>query len=257
MNRIDLNCDMGESFGRYSLGDDEAMLRVVTSANIACGLHAGDPLVMKRTVARAAQYGVAIGAHPGYPDLQGFGRREMNLAPDEVEAFTLYQLGALAGIARAAGAALAHVKPHGALYNTLARDGILAAAFARAVAAFDSALIVVTLPGSALAQAAAAVGLRVALEGFADRAYRADGSLVSRSTPGAVIHDPARVAERAVRMVTCGEVETIEGQVISLRVDTLCVHGDTPGAPRLAAELRAAFEAAGISLAPLAQVLSS
>lgn len=253
--RIDLNCDLGESFGRYQLGEDAAMLGVVTSANIACGLHAGDPVVMKRTVELAARRGVAIGAHPGYPDLQGFGRREMNLAPDEVEAFVLYQLGALAGFARAAGAPLAHVKPHGALYNAAAREAELAAAIARAVASFDSQLIMVALPNSALAQAAAAAGLRVACEGFADRAYRADGSLAPRSMPGAVIHDPARAAERAVQMVTRGQVETIEGQMLSLHVDTLCVHGDTPGAARLAADLRAALQAAGVEIVPLAQAL--
>lgn len=253
--RIDLNCDLGESFGRYQLGEDAAMLNVVTSANIACGLHAGDPVVMKRTVELAARRGVAIGAHPGYPDLQGFGRREMNLAPDEVEAFILYQLGALAGFARAAGAPLAHVKPHGALYNAAARDAELAAAIARAVASFDLQLIMVALPNSALAQAAAAAGLRVACEGFADRAYRADGSLAPRSMPGAVIHDPARVAERAVQMVTRGQVETIEGQMLSLHVDTLCVHGDTPGAAHVAATLRAALQTAGVEIIPLAQTL--
>ena len=252
---VDLNCDLGESFGRYGLGEDEAMLRVVTSANIACGLHAGDPSVMARTVALAKQNRVAVGAHPGYPDLQGFGRREMQLSPDELEAFILYQIGALAGFCRAAGVPLVHVKPHGALYNTVAREADLAAAVARAISAFDPNLIVVTLPGSALGQAAQALGLRVACEGFADRAYRADGTLAPRSEPGAVIHDPAQAAERAVRMVTRGEVETTDGRVISLHVDTLCIHGDTSGAVRIAAQLRAALEAAGIQVAPLTQVL--
>lgn len=253
--RIDLNCDLGESFGRYQLGDDAAMLSVVTSANIACGLHAGDPAVMKRTVELAAKQGVAIGAHPGYPDLQGFGRREMSLAPDEAEAFVLYQTSALAGFARAAGVPLAHVKPHGALYNAAARDAELAAAIVRAVVSFDPRLILVALPNSALARAAIAAGLRVACEGLADRAYRADGSLAPRSRPGAVIHDPARVAERAVQMVTRGQIETIEGQMLSLHIDTLCVHGDTPGAARIAATLRAALQAAGVEIIPLAQVL--
>ena len=248
---IDLNCDMGESFGRYTLGDDAALLDVVTSANIACGMHAGDPPVMQRTVAWAAQKGVAIGAHPGFPDLQGFGRRLMSIAPDELEACVLYQIGALAGFARAAGGALAHVKPHGALYNAAARDPLLADAIVRAIVAFDTNLIVVTLPDFALAKAARTAGLRVAHEGFADRAYRADGSLVPRSEPGAVIHDPALATARAVRMVTQGEVEATGGEVIPLHIDTLCIHGDTPGAVEIAASLRGALEAAGVTVVPL------
>lgn len=254
--KIDLNCDLGESYGRYGLGDDEAMLGVVTSANVACGLHAGDPMVMARTVRLAAGRGVAVGAHPGYPDLQGFGRRDMGLTPAEIEAFILYQLGALAAFAVAAGTRLAHVKPHGALYNAVARDEGLAAAVARAVAAFDRQLIVVTLPYSALARAAHALGLRVAHEGFVDRAYCADGSLAPRNLPGAVIHDPEQATARAVRMVTRGVVETLDGQEIPLRLDTLCVHGDTPGAARIAAGLRAALQAAGVAVVPLAQVLA-
>jgi UPF0271 protein len=252
---VDLNCDLGESFGRYGLGEDEAMLRVVTSANIACGLHAGDPPVMARTVASAKRNGVATGAHPGYPDLQGFGRREMKLSPDELEAFILYQIGALAGFCHAAGVPLVHVKPHGALYNTIAREADLAAAVARAVSTFDPNLVVVTLPNSALEQAAHALGLRVAREGFADRVYRADGTLVPRSEPGAVIQDPVQAAERAVRMVTRGEVETTDRRIIPLRVDTLCIHGDTPGAAHIAAQLRAALEAAGVQVVPLTRVI--
>lgn len=251
MTTIDLNCDMGESFGRYMLGDDAAMLDVVTSANVACGLHAGDPLVMQRTVAWAVGKGVAIGAHPGYPDLQGFGRRAMALSSAELEASVLYQIGALAGIVRAAGGALVHVKPHGALYNVAAREREVADAIARAVAAFDPALIVVTLPDSALAAAARDVGLRVAHEGFADRAYRADGSLVPRGEPGAVIYDPVAATARAVRMVTRGEVEAITGEVIPLHIDTLCVHGDTSGAVQIASALRGALEAAGVTVSPL------
>jgi UPF0271 protein len=203
----------------------------------------------------AAQNKVAVGAHPGYPDLQGFGRREMALAPGELGAFVLYQIGALAGLARAAGVSLAHVKPHGALYNTVAHSAGLAEAVARAVASFDPHLIVVTLPGSALEQAAHALGLRVAREGFADRAYRADGTLVPRSEPGAVIHDPARAVERAVGMIARGQVETIDKRTIPLHVDTLCIHGDTPGAASIAAGLRAALEAAGVQIAPLAEIL--
>lgn len=253
--KIDLNCDLGESFGPYRLGDDAAMLEIVTSANIACGLHAGDPPVMRETVTLAARRGVAIGAHPGYPDLQGFGRRAMDLQPAELETFLIYQLGALAGFTQAAGAHLTHVKPHGALYNQAVADREIAAAIARAVASFDPTLIVVTLPEAALRVAARGNGLRVALEGFADRAYLADGTLAPRQRPGAVIHDPELATARAVRMITQGEVETIEGTVIPLRVNTLCVHGDTPGAAILAAQLRHALEAAQLVLAPLNEVL--
>jgi 5-oxoprolinase (ATP-hydrolysing) subunit A len=249
---IDLNCDMGESFGRYTLGDDAAMLEVITSANIACGLHAGDPLVMQRTVTLAAQHGVAIGAHPGYPDLQGFGRRAMALTDAELEAMVIYQLGALAGFAASAGTALSHIKPHGTLYNVAARDSAVATSIVRAVAAFDRNLVVVTLPGSALSFAAKGEGLRVAHEGFADRAYQDDGILVPRDERGAVIHDPAEAGARAVKMVTEGTVETITGRTIPLRIDTLCVHGDTPNAPQIARELRCALEAVGVAVRRLA-----
>jgi 5-oxoprolinase (ATP-hydrolysing) subunit A len=250
--RIDLNCDLGESFGRYTLGDDAAMLDVVTSANIACGLHAGDPLVMQRTVALAVERGVTIGAHPGYPDLQGFGRRALALSHSELEAFTLYQLGALAGFALVAGTALTHVKPHGTLYNIAAVDSAVATSLVHAIATFDRNLIVVTLPGSALAFAAKGEGLRVAHEGFADRAYQDDGALVPRDQRGAVIHDPAEAAARAVKMVTEGMVETITGRTIPLRLDTLCVHGDTPNAPMIARDLRTALETAGVEVRRLA-----
>lgn len=250
---IDLNCDMGESYGRYRLGDDAAMLEIVTSANIACGLHAGDPLVMRDTVALAVARGVTIGAHPGYPDLQGFGRRAMEMAPEELEAAIVYQLGALSAFARAAGAQLSHVKPHGALYNIAARDPQVATAVTRAVAGFDGDLIVVTLPNSALAKVAVAAGLSIAAEGFADRAYQKDGTLVPRSQPGAIIHDPARAADRAIRMVTEGVVEAISGETIPLEIDTLCIHGDTPDAPAIAAALRAALEQKGIAVRGLAR----
>jgi len=253
---IDLNCDMGESFGRYALGDDAAMLDVVTSANVACGLHAGDPTVMQATVALAVEKGIAVGAHPGYPDLQGFGRRSMALSPAEIEATVLYQIGALAGFARAAGVPLVHVKPHGALYNVAARDQAVAEAIVCAVAAFDPALIVVTLPDSALLHAAQAAGLRVAREGFADRALREDGTLVPRSEPGAVIHDPALATARAIRMVTWGEVEAITGRIVPLHIDTLCIHGDTPGAVAIAATLRSALEAEGVDIVPLGLLLN-
>jgi UPF0271 protein len=248
---IDLNCDLGESFGRYTLGEDAAMLDIVSSANVACGMHAGDPPVMQRTVALAAAKGVAVGAHPGYPDLQGFGRRAMALTDEALTAYLLYQIGALAAFTRAQGVRLTHVKPHGALYNTAAQDPAVATAVATAVAAFDGDLVVVTLPGAALARAARAEGLRVAREGFADRAYTEAGALVPRGEPGAVIHDPAEAAARAVRMVTQGEVEAITGSVIPMPIETLCVHGDTPGAAQIAAQLRAALEAAGVDVRPL------
>ncbi len=251
MPRVDINCDMGESFGRYQLGDDAAMLRVVTSANVACGMHAGDPVVMRRTVALAAEQGVAVGAHPGYPDLQGFGRRSMGFSAGDLENYLLFQLGALAGVARAAGVSLRHVKPHGALYNAAIGDRGLALAVVRAVAAFDPALVVVTLPVGILAEEARKAGLVVAHEGFADRAYYEDGTLVPRSEPGAVVREPERAAARAVRMATEGEVEAITGKVIAMAIDTLCVHGDTPGAPQIAARLRAALRAAGVEVAPL------
>jgi 5-oxoprolinase (ATP-hydrolysing) subunit A len=249
--QIDLNCDMGESFGRYTLGDDAAMLDVVTSANIACGFHAGDPGVMQRTVALAVERRVAVGAHPGYPDLPGFGRRAMALTPGELEASLIYQLGALAGFAAVSGVPLVHVKPHGALYNTAARDDVTALALVRAITAFDPDLIVVTLPGSVLAAAATTMGLRVALEGFADRAYRENGTLVPRDRPGAMIEDPEIAVGRAVRMVTEGLVITITGKAIPLRIDTLCVHGDTPEAPQIACDLRHALQQAGVELRSL------
>ncbi len=250
--RIDLNCDMGESFGRYTLGDDDGMLRLITSANIACGLHAGDPIVMQRTVAQAVKEHVAIGAHPGYPDLQGFGRRMIMLSAAELQAYLIYQIGALEAFARAAGTCLTHVKPHGALYNLAARDPDVAETVARTIANYAPQLIVVTLPGSALALAARGLGLTIAHEGFADRAYTEARQLVPRDQPGAVIHDPEVVAQRAVRMSTQGEVETITGKIIPLHIDTLCVHGDTPGAVQITTALCDALKAADVEIAPLA-----
>ena len=198
---IDLNSDLGESFGAWPMGQDEALMASITSANVACGFHAGDPGVMRRTIALAKHHGVAVGAHPGFPDLVGFGRREMQVTPQEVEDLVLYQVAALAGIAAAQGVRLQHVKAHGALYNQACRDAGLADAIARAVAAFDRSLILLGLPGSALIRAGERAGLRVAAEVFADRAYEPDGSLASRRKPGSVIHDAAQVVARAVRMV--------------------------------------------------------
>ena len=251
MQRIDLNGDVGESFGSYTMGDDEAMLRYVTSANVACGFHGGDPSVMRRTVGLAVAGGVAIGAHPGFADLVGFGRREIQMGDREVEDVVTYQIGALAGVTASAEARLHHVKPHGALYNMAARDRDLADAVARAVVAVDSTLILFGLAGSCLIEAGAAVGLRTAAEVFADRAYRADGSLVPRDQPGAVIDDPNAVVDRALRIVQEGTIRAISGEVIELRGDTMCLHGDTPGAGGLAARLRSGFEGAGIRVLPI------
>lgn len=249
---IDLNADLGEGFGPYRLGDDAALLPSISSANIATGFHAGDPAIMRETVGQAKDLGVGIGAHPGYPDRRGFGRRELVAPdPDRIYADVLYQLGALAAFCRAAAATLAHVKPHGALYNQAMREPAVAEPIADAVAAFDPTLIVVAQPESALLAAAEANGLRVAREGYADRAYRADGRLVPRAEAGAVIHDSARVAARAVKMVCDGVVESVDGTSLALRIDTLSVHGDTPGAAELARAIRAALTAAGVSVRPL------
>ena len=248
---IDINCDMGESFGPWKMGADDDVMPNITSANVACGAHAGDPRVMRRTVRAAKHHGVSVGAHPGFADLQGFGRREMQVDPAEVEDTLIAQVGALAAIARAESVSLRHVKAHGALYNMVARDRRLADAIAAAIKAFDSSLVMFGLPASNLIEAGVAAGLRVAAEGFADRAYEPDGSLTPRSRPGAVIHDPAVVVDRAVRMVRDGIVLTPAGQEIPLRVDTLCVHGDTPGAAELVKRIRAGLQAAGIQVRPL------
>jgi 5-oxoprolinase (ATP-hydrolysing) subunit A len=250
--RIDLNCDMGESFGAYTIGADAEVMPSISSANVACGYHGGDPAVMRRTVRLAREAGVAVGAHPGFQDLAGFGRREMRLAPQEIEDMVLYQIGALAAIAQSEGVRLQHVKAHGALYNMAAKDRALADAIARAVAAVDRSLILFGLPGSELIRAGAACGLRVAAEGFADRAYEPDGSLTPRSHAGAVIHDVETVVRRAVRMAVDGKVAATDGSEMSLHVDTICTHGDTPGAQALTRALRAGLERAGVAIAPVA-----
>jgi UPF0271 protein len=249
--RVDLNADIGESFGIYTTGDDERLLRTITSGSIACGFHAGDPAVMRRTVRMAARAGVSIGAHPGFPDLSGFGRREMSFAPEEIADLVRYQIGALSAIAKAEGAALRHVKPHGALYNMSVRRADIAEAIARAVASFDGALVLVGLPGSELLSAASRLGLSVAAEAFADRSYESDGSLTPRHRADAVLTEPGPAAERAVRMVLDGKVVAREGSTLALKVDTICVHGDTPGAAGLAAAVRAGLEQAGITVAPM------
>ena len=247
---VDLNADLGEGFGAWRLGDDDALLTVVTSANIACGFHAGDPLILRRCCAAAAERGVAIGAQVSYRDLAGFGRREMDVPPDELTAEVLYQLAALDGIARAEGGRVSYVKPHGALYNRMARDPVQAGAVAAAVAAYDRSLPLLTLPGSAAARAAGEAGLRAVAEAFADRAYTPEGNLVSRREPGAVLSDAAEVTARAVGMVTRGRVTTAGGPEVTVRPESICVHGDTPGAVELARSVRDGLEAAGVRLAP-------
>jgi len=249
--QIDLNSDVGESFGAYRIGADADLVPHVTSVNVACGYHAGDPGVMRATVRLARAAGAAVGAHPGFPDLVGFGRRELRASPREVEDMVVYQIGALAAMARAEGVALAHVKAHGALYNMAARDRTLADAIAAAVRAVDPSLVLFGLPGSELLRAGEAAGLAVASEGFADRAYAPDGSLASRTTAGSVLHDPDVVVRRALDMIQHGRVTTVTGSQLTFRVDTLCVHGDTPGAPDLVRRLRQGLEQQGIVVAPL------
>lgn len=249
--RIDLNSDLGESFGPWPMGQDAALMASITSANVACGFHAGDPGSMRGTVALAKAAGVAVGAHPGFPDLVGFGRREMKATAREVEDFVVYQVAALAGVAAAQGVALQHVKAHGALYNMACRDRMLADAIARAVAALDPTLILFGLPDSELLRAGEAAGLTVAAEVFADRAYARDGSLASRQVPGSVIHDTDAVVARAVRMVRDREVVAIDGTVLRLEAQTICLHGDTPGAAELARAVRAGLATAGVTIASL------
>jgi UPF0271 protein len=239
---------MGESFGAYTIGHDAGLMKSITSANVAAGFHAGDPSVLRATIRMAKANGVAVGAHPGFPDLVGFGRRDLNVTPDEAEDFVLYQVAAVAGVAAAEGVRLQHVKPHGALFNMAVRNAELAAAIARAVAAFDRSLILFGLPRSEILAAGRAAGLMVAAEVFADRAYEPDGSLASRRKPGAVIHDVDAVVARAVRMVTQRTVVAIDGSTVPLEADTICVHGDTPRSDQLAANIRRGLENAGVAV---------
>jgi UPF0271 protein len=245
---IDLNSDLGESFGRWTLGEEAELMKSISSANVACGYHAGDPVVMRNTVRMARENGVAVGAHPGLPDLAGFGRRNMAVTANEVENMVVYQIGALAAIAAAERVRLQHVKVHGALYNMAVKDRPLADAIAAAVSVVDRGLALFALPGTELARAAEDAGLRVVREGFADRAYEADGSLTPRSRAGAVIHSPEEVIGRAVRMARDGLVRAINGNDIPMRIDTLCTHGDTPGSHALTRQLRAGLEAEGIGI---------
>ena len=250
MISIDLNADLGESFGRYTLGMDEKIMEVISSANIACGFHAGDPMVMERTVRLAAEAGIAIGAHPGFPDLMGFGRRNMAVSPEEARAYILYQLGALDAFLRPMGIRMRHVKPHGALYNMAAADEQLARAICGAVNDFDPELRLVGLSGSLLIRAAEKTGLRAISEVFADRAYEADGSLVSRRKPGAIISDEREALRRVIRMVKEGKVKAINGEEIAIRAESVCVHGDGEKALLFAKSIREALTANDIQVSP-------
>ncbi len=256
MLAIDLNCDLGESFGTYTLGLDAEVIPHVSSANVACGFHAGDPEVMAKTVSLAAAAGVAVGAHPGFPDLLGFGRRNMDVSAKEAKAYVLYQLGALQGFCLASGIKLSHVKPHGALYNMAGKNYDLARGICEAIASFDSSLILLALSGSQMLKAASALGLRAAREVFADRAYEEDGSLVARSKPGAMIEDEELAIGRVIRMIKEGKVTAVTGKDISLSADSVCVHGDGPKALDFVRRIRAALEDEGIAVAPLASILS-
>jgi UPF0271 protein len=252
MPAIDLNSDVGESFGAWTLGDDEAMLRVVTSANVACGFHAGDPSTLRAVCTTAVANGVRIGAQVSYPDLVGFGRRFLDMSESELRDAVLYQLGALDAFAQVGGSEVAYVKPHGALYHAAAENEAIARAVVEAAAEYDPSLAVLGLPGSRLLEAAERADLEAVPEAFADRAYRPDGRLVSRSESGALVVDPEAVAARAVRMALDGEVEAIDGTVITVSARSLCIHGDTPGAAELAAVTRAALEDAGVGVYPFA-----
>jgi UPF0271 protein len=258
VNKIDLNSDVGESFGNYQLGLDEKIIPLISSANIACGFHAGDPTVMKRTIAIAKEYGVAPGAHPGFPDLMGFGRRKMDASLDEIKDYITYQMGALQAFAAARGMALQHVKPHGALYNMAVEDMEIWDAVAEVIAAVDSGLILFVMAGpwrQDLAAIGARHGIRIAFEFFGDRAYNPDGTLVSRKLPGAVIHDHELVAEKVLKMVKEGKVVCIDGTEIELAAETICVHGDNPAALELVRNIRESLLEEGIEITPPATFL--
>ncbi|MCI2238271.1 LamB/YcsF family protein [Paenibacillus sp. TRM 82003] len=249
---MDLNADVGESFGRWTLGDDEALLEVVTSANVACGFHAGDPTVLRRACELAAARGVAVGAQVGYRDLAGFGRRFVDVAPAELTDDVLYQIGALEALARVAGTRVAYLKPHGALYNAVVHHEAQAAAVVEAVHRYDPAMAVLGLPGSRFLDLAGRAGLRTVAEAFADRAYTPAGTLVPRTEPGAVLHDADEIARRCARLASEGRVTAVDGSDVEVAAASICVHGDTPGAVGIARRVRAALEEAGAQLAPFA-----
>lgn len=249
--RVDLNCDLGESFGNFKIGNDEVVLQYVTSVNVACGFHAGDPLVMEKTVKMALENNVAIGAHPGYPDLLGFGRRFMNITPEEAKTYVIYQVSALNGFVKAQGGTMQHVKPHGAFYNAAAKDYRLARAIAEGVAAVDDNLILMGLAGGELIKAGKELGLRTASEVFGDRAYTSEGTLVSRTLPGAVIHDKEVSASQILNMVLNGKVHTIDGGEVKLQADSICVHGDNREAVELVKQIRQSLQEANVDIKAL------
>ena len=254
--KIDINCDLGESYGHFKVGQDSKIMPHITSANVACGFHAGDPVAMAQTVKLAKKFGVAVGAHPGYPDLMGFGRREMKLNAEELKSYIIYQVGALQAFAKASGTNLQHVKPHGALYNIATRDKNIAGTIAEAVLSIDSNLIVLGPPHSMIAKTAGPKGLRLALEAFADRAYNPDGTLVSRSQPGSVIEEPELVMERAREMIEEGTVSAISGETVHLgQIHTICVHGDTANAVEMARILKTRLIAEKIDVKPVGSFL--
>jgi UPF0271 protein len=256
--QIDLNSDVGESFGAYSIGLDEEVIPLISSANIACGFHAGDPSVMRRTIAIAKENGVAVGAHPGFPDLLGFGRRNMDVTMEEVRDYISYQIGALQGFAISQGMKLQHVKAHGALYNMAAQDMRIAEAITKSVSKLDKDLILVMLPGpkkNELREIGKRYGIRVAFEFFADRGYKSDGTLVSRREPNAVIHDHQFAADRVLKMVTDGTIDSTDGTQIEVASDTVCVHGDNPAAVRLIKQIRERLLSSGVTITPMGQFL--
>ncbi len=251
-----LNADIGEGWGAYDIGDDTALLDIVTSVNVACGFHAGDPGTMRRLVTDAGARGISIGAHPGFNDLWGFGRRRIDMHPEDLEYAVAYQIGALQGIASYSGKSVTHVKPHGALNNMAAEDEALAMAIGRAIKTVDESLIYVALSGSEMEKAADRLGLKVAREGFADRQYEEDGNLTSRKIDGSVYKDPQVALDQVLRMITEGEIVTRQGTVISRKVDTVCIHGDEPTAVALGASVKRGLEAAGVTLKPLPELIS-
>jgi UPF0271 protein len=255
MYRVDLNSDLGESFGHYTLGMDERIIPLITSANVACGYHASDPVVMEKTIKLAKEAGIRVGAHPGFPDLMGFGRRNMNVTPAEAKAYTLYQLGALDAFCKAQGVTMQHVKPHGALYNMAAKDYELSKAICEAIASYNKDLIVMALCGGQLLRAAKDMGLRAASEVFADRGYEEDGTLVDRKKEGAMITDENVAIARVVRMVKEGKVTAVTGKDIDIQADSVCVHGDGEKALAFVEKIRAALEKEGIAICPLEEIV--
>ena len=254
MYKVDLNSDLGESFGRYTIGSDDRIIPLITSANIACGFHASDPVVMMKTVNMVKEAGTGAGAHPGYPDLMGFGRRNMNVSHEEAKAYTLYQISALGGMCKAAGVKLSHVKPHGAMYNMAGKDYELSKAICEAIKEYDPSLIVMGLAGSQMVKAARDMGLKTAEEVFADRAYEEDGSQVARSKQGAMIEDEDEAIARVIRMVKEGKVQAITGKDIDIKADSVCVHGDGEKALLFVEKIRKALTDEGIEICPLEEV---